>query len=66
VDTSDAAFSLNRFHEAYQQGQLRSPTAVARAIVWLAGSWSGEHSGQIFRITDEEWIQRVDADLSGL
>ena len=64
VDTSAASFDLARFHDAHKQGQLRSPMAVARAVTWLAGPWSGEHSGKIFRITDEEWIQQVDADLA--
>lgn len=63
VDTTDAAFDLTRFHNAYEQGQLRSPVDVARAIVWLGGPWSRDHSGKIFRITDEEWIQQVNADL---
>jgi NAD(P)-dependent dehydrogenase (short-subunit alcohol dehydrogenase family) len=63
VDTSDAGFSLTRFHDAYEQGQLRAPNDVARAITWLAGPWAGDHSGKIFRITDEEWIRQVHADL---
>jgi NAD(P)-dependent dehydrogenase (short-subunit alcohol dehydrogenase family) len=63
VDTSDASFSLNRFHDAYAQKQLRSPQDVARAIVWLAGPWSRDHNGEIFRIADEEWIRQVNTDL---
>jgi len=63
VDTSDATFSLARFHDAHAQGQLRSPQVVARAITWLAGPWSRDHSGKIFRIADEEWIRQVNADL---
>jgi NAD(P)-dependent dehydrogenase (short-subunit alcohol dehydrogenase family) len=65
VDTSAATFDLNRFHDAYKQGQLRSPNDVAKAITWLAGPWSHEHSGKIFRITDEEWMRQVSADLGG-
>jgi 3-oxoacyl-[acyl-carrier protein] reductase len=64
VDTSAESFDLNRFHDAHQQGLLRSPTAVAHAITWLAGPWSQEHNGKIFRIADEEWIRQVNADLA--
>ena len=64
VDTSDTAFDLTRFHNAYEQGQLRAPNDVARAVTWLAGPWSRDHSGKIFRIADEEWIQQVNADLA--
>jgi NAD(P)-dependent dehydrogenase (short-subunit alcohol dehydrogenase family) len=63
VDTADATFDLSRFHSAYEEGRLRSPVAVSHAITWLAGPWSGEHSGKIFKITDEEWILQVDHDL---
>jgi NAD(P)-dependent dehydrogenase (short-subunit alcohol dehydrogenase family) len=63
VDTSDTTFDLTRFHDAHQQGQLRKPNDVARAIAWLAGPWSSEQSGKIFRITDEEWIRQVNSDL---
>jgi NAD(P)-dependent dehydrogenase (short-subunit alcohol dehydrogenase family) len=63
VDTKDAAFDLNRFHEAHKQGQLRSPQAVARTIAWLSGPWVGGQSGHIFKITDEAWIEQVNADL---
>jgi NAD(P)-dependent dehydrogenase (short-subunit alcohol dehydrogenase family) len=64
VDTSGAAFDLNRFHDAFQQRQLRAPDDVAQAIAWLSGPWSGEHSGKIFRITDAEWIRQVNTDLN--
>ena len=64
VDTAGAAFSLNRFHDAYEKKELRSPEVVARGVTWLAGPWSAQHSGQIFRITDEEWLHQVDADLA--
>ena len=63
IDTRDAAFDLSRFHNAYEQKQLRSADDVARGIVWLAGQWSGAYSGQIFRITDEAWLQQIGADL---
>lgn len=63
VDTSDARFDLSRFHTAHKQGQLRSPQVVARAVTWLAGPWSQEHSGQIFNIADEAWSQRINTDL---
>lgn len=63
IDTSDASFDLKRFHDAHEQGQLRAPKVVARGVTWLAGPWSHEHSGKIFRIADEEWIQQVNADL---
>jgi 3-oxoacyl-[acyl-carrier protein] reductase len=63
VDTSDAHFDLTRFHDAYEQGQLRAPQTVARGVVWLAGPWSRDHSGKIFRIADEEWMRQVQADL---
>jgi len=63
VDTSDARFSLARFHDAHEKGQLRSPDDVARAITWLAGPWSSEHSGKVFRIVDEEWLRQVNSDL---
>jgi NAD(P)-dependent dehydrogenase (short-subunit alcohol dehydrogenase family) len=63
IDTSDASFDLGRFHDAYAQGQLRSPKDVGRAICWLAGPWSHEHNGKIFRTADEEWIRQVNADV---
>jgi NAD(P)-dependent dehydrogenase (short-subunit alcohol dehydrogenase family) len=63
VDTTGAHFSLNRFHDAHQQGLLRSPQQVARAVCWLAGPWSKDQSGVIFKIQDEEWIRQVHADL---
>ncbi len=63
VDTRDSRLDFTRFHNAYEQGQLRSPVDVARAITWLAGPWSQEHNGQIFKIADEGWIQQVNADL---
>lgn len=63
VDTTGASFDLTRFHDAHRQGQLRSADDVARAVTWLAGPWSGEDSGKIFRITDEEWLRQVKADL---
>lgn len=64
IDTTGAKFSLNRFHEAREQGQLRSPIDVARAVTWLSGPWSEGQSGKVFRIADEEWIQQVNADLA--
>jgi NAD(P)-dependent dehydrogenase (short-subunit alcohol dehydrogenase family) len=63
VDTTDARFSLARFHDAYEKGQLRSPRDVARAVTWLAGPWSSEHSGKVFRIADEDWLRQVNSDL---
>jgi NAD(P)-dependent dehydrogenase (short-subunit alcohol dehydrogenase family) len=65
VDTSDTHLDFTRFHNAYEQGQLRSPQDVARAIIWLAGPWSRTHNGQIFRIADEEWIRQIETDLGG-
>ena len=64
VDTQGAAFDLGRFHTAYEQKQLRSAETVARGVTWLAGPWSHEHSGKVFRITDEEWMRQVESDLS--
>jgi NAD(P)-dependent dehydrogenase (short-subunit alcohol dehydrogenase family) len=64
VDTTDSRFSLARFHDAYEQGQLRSPQDVARAITWLAGPWSSKQNGQVFRIADEDWLRQVNSDLN--
>lgn len=66
VDTSASRFDLSRFHKAHQQGQLRLPGDVARTVLWLAGPWSHEQNGKIFRIADEEWIQQVNADLGAV
>jgi NAD(P)-dependent dehydrogenase (short-subunit alcohol dehydrogenase family) len=63
VDTSETHLDLSRFHKAFEQGQLRAPSDVARAIVWLAGPWSRDHCGKIFRIADDEWLRQVNADL---
>jgi NAD(P)-dependent dehydrogenase (short-subunit alcohol dehydrogenase family) len=63
VDTQGAAFDLGRFHTAYEQKQLRSAETVARGVTWLAGPWSQDHTGKVFRITDEEWMQQVAQDL---
>ncbi len=63
VTTSDGHLDFTRFHDAYAQKQLRSPNDVARAITWLSGPWSREHSGEIFRIADEDWIRQINADL---
>jgi NAD(P)-dependent dehydrogenase (short-subunit alcohol dehydrogenase family) len=66
VDTSGTRLDFTRFHNAYKQGQLRSPGDVARAVLWLAGPWSHEQNGKIFRIADEEWIRQVNTDLADL
>jgi NAD(P)-dependent dehydrogenase (short-subunit alcohol dehydrogenase family) len=63
VDTSESPFDLTRFHEAFEKGALRSPTDVARAVVWLAGPWAKAVSGRIFTVNDEEWLRQVNADL---
>ncbi len=63
VDTGDSPLDFTRFHEAHEQGRLRTPQDVARAVTWLAGPWSRDHNGQIFSIADEEWIRKVNADL---
>lgn len=63
VDTRDSRLDFTRFHNAYEEGQLRSPVDVARAITWLAGPWSEDHNGEIFKIADDEWIRQVNADL---
>jgi NAD(P)-dependent dehydrogenase (short-subunit alcohol dehydrogenase family) len=63
VDTGDSPLDFTRFHEAHEQGRLRTPQDVALAVTWLAGPWSRDHNGQIFSIADEEWIRKVNADL---
>ena len=65
VDTSETRLDLSRFHDAYEQGALRSPADVARAVAWLAGPWAKQASGQIFTVNDENWIRQVNADLGG-
>ena len=63
VDTSDAHFDLTRFHDAHANRALRLPQDVARGVTWLAGPWSRDHTGKVFSMTNEEWVQQVNADL---
>ena len=63
VDTSESRLDFSRWHEAFEQGTLGSPTQAARLVLWLAGPWSRQHNGEIFRSNDPAWVAQVNADL---
>jgi NAD(P)-dependent dehydrogenase (short-subunit alcohol dehydrogenase family) len=63
VDTSESRLDFAHWHEAFEQGTLVAPEQAARLVLWLAGPWSRQHNGMIFRSRDAEWIAQVNADL---
>ncbi len=63
VDTDESTLDFSRWHEWHEQGQLDNPAQVAELIYWLVGPWSRDHSGEIFRSSDEAWRERVARDL---
>ena len=63
VDTSESRLDFSRWDEAYTQKTLAAPSAAARLIYWLVGPWSRDYSGEIFKSTDQSWLQKVNADL---
>ncbi len=64
VDTYDSSLDYSLFHQAYQQGSLRSAATAARLIYWLVGPWSQGRSGEIFSHADGAWQARVERDLA--
>lgn len=63
VDTSETRLDFTWSQEAYEQGRLRAPEEIARAVAWLAGPWSRQMNGQIVRISDDAWMGQALADL---
>jgi NAD(P)-dependent dehydrogenase (short-subunit alcohol dehydrogenase family) len=52
------------FQSFHDQGQLRAPTESAQAILWLASHFADNTNGQLFRMDDETFQQRIATDLS--
>jgi NAD(P)-dependent dehydrogenase (short-subunit alcohol dehydrogenase family) len=63
VDAEETGLDYRRFHEAYEQGTLRSPVAVARLIYWIVGPWGRNHNGEIFEAGNAEWTAQVEKDI---
>jgi NAD(P)-dependent dehydrogenase (short-subunit alcohol dehydrogenase family) len=63
VDTSDSRLDFSFWVDTYERGALTPPEETARLIYWLVGPWSRGHNGVIFRSSDQEWLQQVNADL---
>ena len=64
VDTYGSGLDYSAFHQAYQQGRLRSAATAARMIYWIVEPWSQGRSGEIFSHEDGEWLARVERDLA--
>jgi NAD(P)-dependent dehydrogenase (short-subunit alcohol dehydrogenase family) len=67
VDAEEAphfAPIVGYFQQKYEEGRLRSPGEVARAIYWLIGPWSRSVSGQVYDLDDETWRSQLDKDLT--
>jgi hypothetical protein len=63
VDAEETGLDYRRFHEAYEQGTLRSPVSVARLIYWIVGPWGRNHNGEIFEAGNAEWTAQVEKDI---
>jgi 3-oxoacyl-[acyl-carrier protein] reductase len=63
VDAEETGLDFQRFHEAYEQGSLRSPADVARMIYWIIGPWGRNHNGEIFEAGNVEWAAQVEKDI---
>ncbi len=63
VDPDESGFDYQRFHEAYERGQLRSPDDVARMIYWIVGPWGRSFNGKLFDAGDAAWAAQIEADL---
>ncbi len=48
----------------YDQGRLRSPTEPAQAILWLASHFAQNSNGQVFKIENKTFQQRIASDLN--
>lgn len=63
VDTEDTLLDTSYFHRIYEQGRLRPPALVARAIYWLVGPWGRDAHGRFYDLDDPAWQARIMADL---
>lgn len=63
VDVEETGLDYRRFHEAYEQGKLRSVAEVARLIYWIVGPWGRSHNGEIFDAGNAEWVAQVTKDI---
>lgn len=64
VDAEETGLDYGRFHEAYEQGKLRSPIETARLIYWIVGPWGRNHTGEIFDAANATWTAQVETDMS--
>ena len=51
---------LRRMHE---RGRLLSPRDAARAVCWLAGTWSEPRSGEVLSLDDPSLVRQISTDL---
>lgn len=63
VDAEESGLDFQRFHQAYQEGQLRSPEEVARMIYWIVGPWGRSANGKIFEAGDTAWTSQIEKDI---
>ncbi|MBK8048583.1 MAG: SDR family oxidoreductase [Anaerolineales bacterium] len=64
VDTSESRFDTSYYHDAHARGELLPASLSADLVYWLVGPWSRSHNGEIFRVEDEAWRERVRSDLA--
>lgn len=63
VDAEEIGLDLQYFHQAYQEGKLRSPAAVARMIYWIVGPWGRSANGKVFEAGDTAWTAQIEQDI---
>ena len=59
----DTLLDTSYFHRIYEQGRLRAPAQVARAVYWLVGPWGRDVHGQFLNLDDPAWQAQIAADL---
>lgn len=54
---------VDRWRNWHEQGQLRPPSEPAQGVLWLASHFANNVNGQLFSIDDDQFRQRIAADL---